>query len=147
MILDDPSFHLHANMLLCYSYHLKIYYFRERFFPHPSIIKAICLLPTVANRFFLTKTANLFVVFAPGVAKACIVVPPYFIYCHFSLKLDVNSLISENCSVLSRCCSTIALFQICLSRSGLKVISDSVLLRDLSSICLTVDAISSKPSG
>jgi hypothetical protein len=56
---------------------------------------------------FLTKTANLFVVLAPGVAKACIAVPPYFIYCHFSLKLDVNSLISENDSLLSRCCSTI----------------------------------------
>ena len=30
--------------------------------------------------------------FAPGVAKACIVVPPYFIYSHFLLKLDVEQL-------------------------------------------------------
>jgi len=104
----------------------------------------------VANcgeQLFLTKTANWFVVFAPGVAKACIVVPAYFIYSHFSLKLDVNNgLISENYSLLSRCCSTIALFQISWSRSGLKVFSDIVLLRDLS-ICLTVEAIRSKPSG
>jgi hypothetical protein len=105
------------------------------------------LIANCGEQLFLTKTANLFVVFAPGVAKACIVVPPYFIYSHFSLKLDVNSLISENYSLLSRCFSTIALFKISLSRSGLKVISDIVLLRDLSSICLTVDAITSKPSG
>ena len=105
------------------------------------------LVAKCGEQLFLTKTANLFVVFALGVAKACRVVPPYFIYCHFLLKLDVNSLISENCSLLSRCCSTIALFKISLGRSGVKVISDSVLLRDLSSICLTVDAISSKPSG
>lgn len=32
VILDDPSLHLHTNMLLCYSYHLKSYYFGERFF-------------------------------------------------------------------------------------------------------------------
>ena len=104
----------------------------------------------VANygeQLFLTKTANLFVVFAPRVAKACRVVAPYFIYSYFSLKLDVNSLISENYSLLSRCCSTtIALFKISLSRSGLKVISDIVLLRDLW-IGLTVEAIRSKPSG
>jgi hypothetical protein len=104
------------------------------------------LLAHSGEQLFLTNTANLFVVFAPGVAKAGIVVPPYFIYSHFSLKLDVNSLISENYSLLSRCCSTIALFKISLSRSGLKVISDIVLLMDLS-ICLTVEAIRSKPSG
>jgi hypothetical protein len=105
------------------------------------------IIANCGEELFLTKTANLFVVFAPGVAKACIVVAPYFIYSHFSLKLDVNSLISENNSLLSRCCSTtIALFKISLSRSGLKVISDIVLLRDLS-ICLTVEAIRLKPSG
>ena len=104
------------------------------------------LVANCGEQLFLTKTAIWFVVFAPGVAKACIVVAPYFIYCHFSLKLDVNSLISENYSLWSRCCSTLALFKISLSRSGLKVISDIVLLKDLS-ICLTVEAIGSKPSG
>jgi len=64
------------------------------------------LVANCGEHLFLTNTANLFVVFAPGVAKAGIVVPPYFIYSHFSLKLDVNSLISENYSLLSRCCST-----------------------------------------
>ena len=32
VILDDPCLDLHTNMLLCYSYQLKSYYFRKRFF-------------------------------------------------------------------------------------------------------------------
>jgi len=53
------------------------------------------LVANCGELLFLTKTANLFVVFAPGVAKACIVVPPYFIYCLFSLKLDVEQQLNK----------------------------------------------------
>jgi len=57
-----------------------------------------------------------------------------------------NSLIArENSALLSRSSSAIGLFKISLIRSRLKVISDIAPLRDLW-ICLTVDAICSKPS-
>jgi len=57
-----------------------------------------------------------------------------------------NSLIArDNSALLSRSSSAIGLFKISLIRSRLKVISDIAPVRDLW-ICLTVDAICSKPS-